>query len=376
MQRPSNCSSPSYSMSSSSWANSVSDLMSTRQPVRRAARRAFWPSRPIASESWSSGTITVAWRSSSSTITSRTRAGESALATKRAGSSLWGMMSIFSPRSSETTIRTREPRGPTQAPTGSTPSAWEIDGDLRAVAGLAGDADDLDQLVGDLGDLEFEQLLDQLGAAAGDDDRRAFGRVGDVGDHRLDPHPVVVALVVDLLGLGQQRLDPLAQLDQRVALVGLLDDPGDQLADPVLVLVEHHHPFGLADPLQDHLLGGLGGDPAEVFGGDVAGRDLVLVGGDHLRVELGVLGLAQLARSPGRPRAPPPPGPRPPRRAASPPARAAGSVRRRGSRRSRGRGRRGRIWRRRGSSCRRRAARRRARPSACRRRSPSPARAP
>ena len=107
---------------------------------------------------------------------------------------------------------------------------------------------------------------------------------------------MVVALVVDLLGLGQQRLDPLAQLDQRVALVGLLDDPGDQLADAVLVLVEHHHPFGLADPLQDHLLGGLGGDPAEVFGGDVAGADLVLVGGDHLRVELGLLGLSQLAR--------------------------------------------------------------------------------
>ena len=100
--------------------------MSTFQPVSFAARRAFWPSRPIASESWSSGTITVASLVSSSTRTSRTRAGESALATNRAGSSLWGMMSIFSPRSSETTIRTRDPRGPTQAPTGSTPSACEI----------------------------------------------------------------------------------------------------------------------------------------------------------------------------------------------------------------------------------------------------------
>src|SRR5438874_2227770 len=99
--------------------------MSTRQPVNRAARRAFWPSRPIASESWSSGTITVACLASSSTSTSRTRAGESAFATKRAGSSLCGMMSIFSPRSSETTMRTREPRGATQAPTGSTPSACD-----------------------------------------------------------------------------------------------------------------------------------------------------------------------------------------------------------------------------------------------------------
>jgi hypothetical protein len=44
---------------------------------------------------------------------------------KRAGSVFHGMMSIFSPRSSETTIRTREPRGPTHAPTGSTP--WACD---------------------------------------------------------------------------------------------------------------------------------------------------------------------------------------------------------------------------------------------------------
>ena len=36
------------------------------------------------------------------------------------------MMSIFSPRSSLTTMRTREPRGPTQAPTGSTPCTFEM----------------------------------------------------------------------------------------------------------------------------------------------------------------------------------------------------------------------------------------------------------
>ena len=36
------------------------------------------------------------------------------------------MMSIFSPRSSDTTMRTREPRGPTQAPTGSTPWTLEM----------------------------------------------------------------------------------------------------------------------------------------------------------------------------------------------------------------------------------------------------------
>ena len=39
-----------------------SERMSMRQPVSRAARRAFWPSLPIASESWKSGTITRAER--------------------------------------------------------------------------------------------------------------------------------------------------------------------------------------------------------------------------------------------------------------------------------------------------------------------------
>ena len=109
--------------------------MSTRQPVSRAARRALSPSLPMASESWSSGTITVACMASSSTSTSRTRAGESALATKRAGSSLKGMMSIFSPRSSDTTMRTRDPRGPTQAPTGSTPEVWETTAILERYPG-------------------------------------------------------------------------------------------------------------------------------------------------------------------------------------------------------------------------------------------------
>ena len=52
--------------------------------------------------------------------TSRTLAGDSALVTKSAGSSEKGTMSIFSPRSSLTTMRTRAPRAPTQAPTGST----------------------------------------------------------------------------------------------------------------------------------------------------------------------------------------------------------------------------------------------------------------
>ena len=41
--------------------------MSIRQPVSRAANRAFWPSLPIASDSWKSGTVTRAARAAAST---------------------------------------------------------------------------------------------------------------------------------------------------------------------------------------------------------------------------------------------------------------------------------------------------------------------
>ena len=169
------------------------------------------------------------------------------------------------------------------------------DGDLRAVAGLAGDVGDLHEAVGDLGDLELEELLDQLGVAAGDDDRGALGRGRDLLDDRLDALRVVVALALDLLGLGQQRLDALAQLHERVARVGLLHDAGDQLADAVAVLLEHHVALGLADALQDHLLGGLRGDPPEVVGRDVAFVDLVAVLLELGGVDFRLLGFAQLA---------------------------------------------------------------------------------
>ena len=86
----------------------------------------------------------------------------------------------------------------------------------------------------------------------------------NLADDRLDARALLVALAVDLLRPGQQRLD-LAEVDEDVpAVAGLLDDAGHDLADAVDVLVVHHLALGLADPLQDHLLGGLRGDAAEV----------------------------------------------------------------------------------------------------------------
>ncbi len=102
----------------------VSEMMSRFQPVNWAASRTFWPPRPIARLNWSSGTISSIVMFVSSISTFETSAGLMALQTNRAGSSTYGTMSIFSPRSSSTTDCTRDPRMPTHAPTGSTSLSW------------------------------------------------------------------------------------------------------------------------------------------------------------------------------------------------------------------------------------------------------------
>src|SRR4051812_26669795 len=162
-----------------------------------------------------------------------------------------------------------------------------LHGDLRAVARLAGDTLDRDEAVGDLGDLELEQGLDQLRIAAREDDLRPLGAGADVADDRLDARSLLVALAVDLLRPRQQRLD-LAEVDEDVpAVAGLLDDAGDHLADAVDVLVVHHLALGLADALQDDLLRRLRRDAAEVVGRHVLPVDEIL--GDLRPVDLEVV---------------------------------------------------------------------------------------
>src|SRR5204863_487806 len=94
-------------------------ITSRSQPVSWLARRMFWPPRPMACESFSSETAMSMLCESSSTTMDITSAGDMALITNCAGLSTWGMMSTRSPAISLETACTREPRMPTQAPTGS-----------------------------------------------------------------------------------------------------------------------------------------------------------------------------------------------------------------------------------------------------------------
>ncbi len=114
-----------FSSVSSPVLNSPGVRMSMSQPVSLAARRTFWPRLPIARESWSSVTTTVARPNSKQRAISATSAGLSALAISIFEESFHRTMSIFSPPSSSTMLRIRLPRMPTQAPTASTLESTE-----------------------------------------------------------------------------------------------------------------------------------------------------------------------------------------------------------------------------------------------------------
>src|SRR5438105_224429 len=107
------------------WPSLSLGLMSIRKPVSFAARRAFCPSRPIASESWLRGTSTVAVRVMRSIVTLSALAGPRAAATNASASSDQGTMSTCSLASSLRIARCRTPFGPTHAPTGSRPGSVE-----------------------------------------------------------------------------------------------------------------------------------------------------------------------------------------------------------------------------------------------------------
>ena len=98
---------------------SLSVMTFRSQPVSSLARRMFCPPRPIAWDSLSSSTAISMLCESSSTTIDTTSAGDIALTTNCAGLSSHRMMSTRSPASSFDTACTREPRMPTQAPTGS-----------------------------------------------------------------------------------------------------------------------------------------------------------------------------------------------------------------------------------------------------------------
>ena len=89
---------------------------------------------------------------------------------------------------------------------------------------------------------------------------RLLAHVEDVGAHAV---AVAEALARQQLVAAQHRLGA-AEIDDDVAELDALDEAVDDLADAVLELVVLPLALGVAHLLDDHLLGGLRGDAAEI----------------------------------------------------------------------------------------------------------------
>src|SRR6185312_8105894 len=179
------------------------------------------------------------------------------------------------------------------------------DADLGAAAGIARYGADLDDRVIDLRHFLGEQLGHELRMGARQEDLRAAGlaaHVEDIGAHAIAGPE---GLARQELVAAQHRLGA-AEIDGDVAELDALDQAVHDFADAVLVFLELALALGLAHALHDHLLGGLGGDAAEIDGrqriddeiadlgvgiavlgvGDQHLRRVVLDGLDHLAVAL------------------------------------------------------------------------------------------
>ena len=135
--------------------------------------------------------------------------------------------------------------------------------DLGADAGIARRRLDLEQPFLDLGHLELEQLHDELRRGARQDQLRPARLAVDL--RHPGAHAVADAQVFlrDHVLARQQRFQP-AGLDDRAAALHALHRAGDQLVAARQEVVQDLLALRVADALQDHLLGGLRADAAEL----------------------------------------------------------------------------------------------------------------
>ena len=99
---------------------------------------------------------------------------------------------------------------------------------------------------------------------------RLLAHVEDVGAHAV---AVTRVLARDELVAADHAFGAL-QIDGDVAVVDALDHDRDDLADAVLEFLELALALGLAHLLDDDLLGGLGGDAAEIDRRQLVGQEV------------------------------------------------------------------------------------------------------
>ncbi|HEU4938214.1 MAG TPA: hypothetical protein VFT39_17265 [Vicinamibacterales bacterium] len=140
-----------------------------------------------------------------------------------------------------------------------------IDRHLRAIARFPDRAPDHHRAIVDLGHFLFEQLDEEGGIGSRQHDLRSLRAPIDAANHGSHSVADGVVFCPRLFLARQLRLDA-PEFDNDVAVLEPLHHPADHFADALAVFGVDVFPFGFAHFLENHLLGGLRGDAAEIFG--------------------------------------------------------------------------------------------------------------
>jgi hypothetical protein len=135
--------------------------------------------------------------------------------------------------------------------------------DLGAHAGVTGSRLDLQQAVIDFGNFQREQLDDELRRRSRENQLRPAGSTINTQQIGLDAIADTQVLAWNHLVTRQQGFD-LAGFDDRVATLHALDGTDHQMFLARQEIIENLFALGVADFLQDHLLGSLRADTTEI----------------------------------------------------------------------------------------------------------------
>jgi hypothetical protein len=135
--------------------------------------------------------------------------------------------------------------------------------DLGAAARIAGGGLDLDDAVVDFGHFLREQLLHEFGVRAAEEDLRAAVLAFHLEDQRAHALAHAGGFARDLLVAADHALGA-AEIDDDMAEFDRLDHAGDDFAGAVLEFLVLALALGIADLLEDHLLGRLRIDAAQI----------------------------------------------------------------------------------------------------------------
>src|SRR3546814_366903 len=135
--------------------------------------------------------------------------------------------------------------------------------DLRAAARVTGSGLDFDDSVVDFGHFLREQLLHEFRMRAGEENLRPAIFAANIQDDRTDAIADAHYFARDLLIAADNTLGA-AQIDDDMTELDALHDAGDDLSDAVLEFLILPLTLGVADLLENDLLGGLRIDAPQI----------------------------------------------------------------------------------------------------------------